>query len=91
VFRLSLLRSHTKRCRESPQYNEKRMLKYHNNGDHWQVRPFTKNKPAHSKLELEHVRVLHRISASAAHQDTDSVTSVHQEMLNDVRNDQSSS
>jgi hypothetical protein len=63
------------------------MKKYHN-GDHWQVRPFTQNKPAHSKQGLEHVRVLHRISASAAHEDIDSATSVHQEMLNDVRNDQ---
>jgi hypothetical protein len=62
------------------------MMKYHT-GDHRQVRPFIQNKPAHSKQGLEDARVLQRISASAAHEDTDSVTCVHQEMLNDVTND----
>ena len=45
-------------------------MKYH----YWQVTTFIQNKPAHSKQGLEHARVLHRISTSVAHEDTDSVT-----------------
>jgi hypothetical protein len=63
------------------------MMKYHT-GYCWQVRPFTLNKPAHSKQGLEHAGVLQKISASVAHEDTDSVSSVRQEMLNKVRNNQ---
>jgi hypothetical protein len=61
------------------------MMKYHT-GDHRQVRPFTQNKPAHSRQGLEHARVLNRISVTAAHEDTDTMTCVHQEMFNDVSN-----
>lgn len=64
---------HTTKRRQSPQHNKQRMVKYHT-ADHRQVRPFIQNKPADSKQGLEHARILNRISATAAHEDTDSVT-----------------